>query len=382
MTAPRLRRVRLEGGDPGASIAETRAGRALATERAMSEQRRPIVAAAPFGSVLVEHMVLARWRDGSWSEPRLSAVEPLRLHPAAHVLHYASACFEGLKAHRGLDGVVRAFRVDRHVARLQDSAKALVLPVPDRDMVTRMIVELIDSSLAVVPDAPGSLYVRPTLIGTEANIGAAASPSGEALLYVLASPVGDYFAGGRQSLVLAIETQLPRSTPQFGTVKAGANYAMALRPTTSAAQELGSDQVLFAPEGKVTETGAANIMLLDSERVVSPALSDAFLHGVTRDSILVTASMLGYVVEERPVTVDEVLAWACRPDGEIALAGTAAVLAGVGTVIHAGERRVVGTGGSGPVTASLRRALTDVQTGRSADLHRWLTQVPALPANK
>lgn len=330
---------------------------------------------APFGTMLVDHMSVARWSRGMWDTPKLGPLEPLSVHPAAHVLHYGSACFEGLKAHRGVDGVVRIFRLDRHVERLRDSAEVLVLPIPSTEMVTDMIVQVVRASVAEVPDAPGSLYVRPTLIGTEENIGAAARPSHEATLFVLASPVGDYFAGGIRPLALAIETERPRTTPQFGRVKAGANYAMALGPTMRAAQDLGVDQILFAPDGEVQETGASNFLLLDAERVITPELTESFLHGITRDSVLRIAADLGYLVEERPVTVDEVLAWAARPDAEAALSGTAAVMSGVGQLVHQGRRITIGSGDVGPHTTALRQALTDLHAAKRPDEHHWLTPV-------
>lgn len=334
-----------------------------------------MTASAAFGTVLVEHLSLVRWEHGVWDAPKLGPLEPLPLHPATHALHYGSACFEGLKAHRGHDGVVRIFRLDRHIARLQQSAAVLRLPVPPTEMLTTMVVDLVRASLPDVPDAPGSLYLRPTLIGTEQNIGAAAHPSEQAMLFVIASPVGDYFAGGSRSLALAIETEQLRTTPQFGKVKTGANYAMALGLTRQAADDLGVDQILFAPGGRVQETGASNFLLLDGERVITPALTDAFLHGVTRDSILVLATELGYDVEERPVTVEEVLEWAGRPDAEAALSGTAAVLSSVGTLVHSGQRITIGGGDIGPTTLALRQALTDLHGARRPDAHAWLTPV-------
>src|SRR5690349_3162835 len=128
------------------------------------------MANAAFGTVLVDHMSVARWSGGLWEAPKLGPLEPLPLHPAAHVLHYGSACFEGLKAHRGVDDVVRIFRLDRHVERLQESASVLVLPIPPAELVAEMIVDVVRASRAEVPDAPGALYLRPTLIGTEQNI--------------------------------------------------------------------------------------------------------------------------------------------------------------------------------------------------------------------
>ena len=213
------------------------------------------------------------------------------------------------------------------------------------------------------------------MLGTEENIGAAATPSSDTLLYVLASPVGDYFSGGIRPLAVAIETDQPRTTPQFGMVKSGANYVMALRPTLEAKKKLGIDQVLFCPGGEVQETGASNFLLIDAERVVTPALTTSFLHGVTRDSLLKLAKDLGYQVEERTVTVDEVVAWAKRPGAEAALAGTAAVLSPVGKLVHKGEAIAVGDGGIGTHTMKLRAALTDIHTGAAPDNYGWTTTV-------
>jgi branched-chain amino acid aminotransferase len=336
----------------------------------------PQAPTAPFGTVFAGTMSVVRWDRGTWDEPSVGPVEPFSFHPATHVLHYASACFEGLKAHRGTDGTVRIFRLAAHVERMRRSAEVLMLPVPSTDMLTKMVVDVVRANLDEVPAAPGSLYLRPTLIGTEKNIGAAAVPSKEAMLYVLASPVGDYFAGGIRPLKIAIETTTPRTTPQFGMVKSGANYVMALGPTMKAKQELGADQTLFAPGGHVQETGAANFMMINSERVITPALSEAFLHGVTRDSMLALAADLGYEVEERDdLTVDEVLEWAARPDSEAALSGTAAVLASVGSFVHMGEELSVGTGDVGSHTIELRAALTDIHIGERPDDHGWLTEV-------
>lgn len=346
------------------------------TTAPLSGDARTATTSSAFGASFTDRMAVAEFTGGQWGSFRLDPVAPLSLHPAAHVLHYGSACFEGLKAHRGVDGVVRVFRLDRHVARMQRSAEVLVLPVPPADLLTEMVVETVRAGLDDVPGAPGSLYLRPTLIGVDPNIGSAARPSDDALLFVLASPVGDYFAGGLRALVVAVSPE-PRTTPQFGVVKSGANYAMALGTTRRATAELGADQVLFAPEGRVEETGASNFVLLDGERLVTPALTDAFLHGVTRDSLLRVAADLGYQVEERTVTLDELLAWAARPDAEAALSGTAAALSPVGQLVVGGERIAVGTGEVGPHAVRLRDALREVQTAARPDPDGWLTEVRA-----
>lgn len=319
-------------------------------------------------------MVSSRTRQGAYQPWEAHPVEPLALDPATHALHYGSACFEALKAHRGEDSVVRIFRLADHVARLRASAAALCLPVPPGDLVTAMVGATVEANLAEVPAAPGALYLRPTLLGVDASIGGAALPSAEALLFVLASPVGDYFAGGR-TLTVSVETDVPRSTPQFGAVKAGANYAMALGVIQRARTEHGADQVLFAPGGDVQETGASNFVLFAEGRVVTKALDGSFLHGITRDSVLRIADHLGYAVEERDVHVDELRAWA--RSGEAALTGTAAVLAGVGTLVLHGERIVVGDGAVGPHTTRLRDGLLAIQRGRAPDRWGWCRRCPA-----
>ena len=324
-----------------------------------------------FGTVAAGRMVVAHAVDGNFGPAESRATGELTFHPFAHALHYGSTCFEGLKAHRGADGVVRIFRVDRHVARMRRTAELVQLPVPPAELLEEMIVAAVAENLDEVPDAPGALYVRPMLLGTDANIGAAATPSTSALLAVVASPVGDYFAGGVRPLTLLVETEVPRTTPQFGEAKAGANYLMALGITLRARAEHGCDQVLFAPGGQVQETGAANFLLFDEERVVTRALDSTFLHGVTRDSVLTLARDRGMRVEERPVDVDELLAWS----GEAALAGTAAVLSGVGTLVRDGARHTVGDGSVGPVTLGLRSGLTAIQRGEIEDVHGWTRAV-------
>ena len=338
----------------------------------MSEAPDPFT--APFGTLFGDHMTVAEMVDGEYSYPgHAQPLENLSMHPGTHVLHYASACFEGLKAHKQTDGSVALFRVDDHVARMLVSIDRLRMPVPDPDLIRTMIIDAVRADLDHTPDAPGSLYVRPTYIGTAPNIGAAATPSDTAKLYVITSPVGDYFAGGIRPLSIYIETEIPRTTPQFGVVKSGANYVMALGPTLDAKRDHVADQVLFASENDVTETGAANFFLADAERVVTRNLDQSFLHGVTRRSVLQIAADLGLSVEERAVPLDELKAWS--EHGEMFLTGTAAVVAPVGKVIVNGEHIEVGDGQPGATTLRLRQALTDVQSGVAPDIHGWLTPV-------
>lgn len=318
--------------------------------------------AARFGTVFAEHMAVARFDDGRWSPLEVVSPDSVVVHPASHALHYGSACFEGLKAHRFPDGSVHAFRADDHVRRLVQSATRLCLPVPPNELVAQAIAETVRTNAELTPEPPGSLYLRPILVGTDLDIGAAAAPSHSALLYVLASPVGEYLPP--RPLRIVVETELPRTTPQFGVVKTGANYAMALGVIGEARARHGADQVLFAPGGRVEETGAANVVLVADGHLLTPALTDGFLHGITRDSLLRLVRDQGWTVEERAVTLDEMRDWIGRPEVEMALTGTAAVLASVGEVVIDGEVVPVGSGAT-TVVAGLRSALTAVQTGRA-----------------
>jgi len=295
------------------------------------------------------------------------------MHPAAHVFHYASTCFEGFKAYRWSDGKGRIFRLHDHVARMQRSAASLRLPIPDADMLAGMVIDVVHKNLADIPEPPASLYLRPTLIGTVENIGAAAAPSSEATLFVLCSPVGDYFAGGAAALKLLVEDQKARTTEQLGSTKTGGNYAAALGPTLDAKEKYGVDQVLFCPKGDVQETGAANFMLISDDEIITKSLDTSFLHGMTRDSILKLGAELGYKISERDFTVEELLEKV--ETFEACLSGTAATLSPVGSLVHNGKEIQVRDGKPGPNRKKLQTALQNIQYGIEADSHGWLTEV-------
>ncbi len=328
---------------------------------------------APFGSILTDTMAVAWSREGAWSPMELRRTGPLEMHPAAHALHYGSACFEGFKAYRHPDGSVQVFRLARHIERMRRSAQALILPEPDPALLANMVNALVDRVRADVPEAPGALYLRPLLFGTMPNIGAASTPSNEACLVVLASPVWDYFAGGIRPLKILVEEQAQRCAPHLGMVKTGGNYAAAMGPTLAARKAHGVDQVLFCPGGEVQETGASNFLLIRPGHILTRSLDSSFLHGVTRDSLLTIARDMGYRIEERVFSVDEMMDWI--KTGEAALSGTAAVLSSVGTLVRQGVEHRVGDGQVGPETLKLRAALVAVQQGQAPDPHGWLTRV-------
>lgn len=330
---------------------------------------------AAFGTVFMPEMAIS-WFDGnSWSDAEVVSSDSLQLHPGAHVLHYSSTCFEGLKAFRHEDGSINIFRMDRNLERFAQSSQLLALPEIDKAATEKMILDIVTRFKSDVPEPPGSMYIRPTHFGTEPAIGKAASPSLSSCQYILLSPVGDYFSGGDTTLRLLLEENGARCAAHMGMIKSGGNYASALRPIMQAKADLNADQVLFCPDGDVQETGAANFLLIDGDEVITKALDESFLHGVTRDSILTIARDLGMKVSERQLTIEELLERAAKPGCEAALSGTAAVLTPVGTLIHNGKEYPVGNGGVGATTVKLRQALNNIQWGKAEDKHGWLTSI-------
>ncbi len=330
---------------------------------------------AAFGTKFTQRMVCSDYREGHWSGLEVVPVAPFPMHPATHVLHYASECFEGLKAYRTGGGDIHLFRPDRHMERLTNSAAQLLLEIPDRATLDRSLHLAVAAVVDEIPHYPGALYLRPTLFGTEEDIGAAARPSTSSRYFVLTSPVGDYFAGGLKPLRVKVDDRAMRSTPGFGAVKTGGNYAAAMRQVVRARRELGADQVLFAPGGDVQETGAANFILIEDGELLTKPLDGSILPGITRDCILTLARDAGLKVTERNFGVEELLHRA--PRGEAALTGTAAVLTPVGTLLYDGREITVGDGGMGAWSAGLREQLCAIQSGVAEDPHGWRVPLQA-----
>ncbi len=330
---------------------------------------------AAFGTVFMPKMALATFKNNSWTDSSIVPSDKLELHPGAHVLHYSSTCFEGLKAFKHEDGSVNIFRMNANIQRMLQSGDLLSLPRINTSQLANMIKEIVGLYAGDVPSPPGSMYIRPTHIGSDPAIGKAAAPSDSSLLYVLLSPVGDYFSSGAKPLRLLLEDDGMRCAPHMGMVKSGGNYASALGLISKARQQCNADQILFCPNGDVQETSAANFILIDGNEIITKALDSTFLHGITRDSILTIARDMGMTVTERNFTVSELLDYAQKPGTEAALTGTAAVLTPVGTLIHNGNEFPVGSGEAGDTTMKLRQALNDIQWGKAEDKYGWLEKI-------
>ncbi len=193
-----------------------------------------------FGTEFGRVMTRCESIDGVWQTPLTGPLRSLSLHPGTHALHYASQGIEGMKAYAQADGSVKIFRMDDHVLRFQRTAAGLHLPVPPAALVEGMIRAAVRENQEAIAPPPAALYIRPTIIGSDANIGAVTRPSRSALLFVIVSPMVNYFSAGEGPLRLLIADK-ERAVEGIGSIKAGANYASALSPIEHARSSVGAD---------------------------------------------------------------------------------------------------------------------------------------------
>ena len=345
-------------------------------------ERDAILADPGFGRHFTDHMVEITWTEESgWHDARVYPYGPLQLDPAASVLHYAQEIFEGLKAYRHADDSVWSFRPQANAARLQRSATRLALPhLPEADFV-ESLRQLIALDASWVPSAPEtSLYLRPFMIATEGFLGVRSAH--RVGYYVIASPAGAYFTGGVAPVSIWISTTYSRAGKGgTGAAKTGGNYASSLLPQQEA-YEHGCAQVLFldALEGKyLEELGGMNVVLVHRDGTLITPDSDSILEGITRDSILQLAEDRGHRIERRKVTLDEWREGVASGDiVEMFACGTAAVVTPIGRLLGEGVEIGSADAVAGELTMSLRQELTDIQYGRIADRHGWMTRLDGL----
>ena len=344
-------------------------------------EREALMADPGFGRVHTDHMVTVRWTEAEgWHDARLGAYEPLQLDPSAMVLHYGQAIFEGLKAYRQPDGGVAVFRPEENAKRFNRSAARLAMPELPVELFLDAVDTLVETDRAWVPTADGqSLYLRPFMIATEAQVGM--RPALEYLFLLIAFPVTPFFSGEVKPVTVWLSDEYVRAAVGgTGEAKCAGNYAGSLLAQRQAAEK-GCDQVVWldAVERRwVEEMGGMNLFfVLDGgTRLMTPALTGTLLPGVVRDSLLQLAPELGLTVEEGRISVDEWRKGA--EDGsisEVFACGTAAVIAPVGHAKSSSGEWTMGDGGSGEVTLRLRSALLDLQYGRASDAHGWMHPV-------
>jgi branched-chain amino acid aminotransferase len=348
--------------------------------RATAKKAKPQDAELGFGTVFTDHMFIADFEEEKgWYDPRIEPYGPLAMDPAAAVLHYAQAVFDGLKAFRGHDGRVRLFRPEKHVERMNRSAERLCIPALDPDLALRSIVELVRLEKDWVPSTVGtSLYVRPTIIANEPFLGV--RPAKSYIYFVILSPVGAYYPEGINPVkILVVDKYVRAVEGGVGGAKTAGNYAASLYAAREAKHE-GFTQVLWL-DGRerkyLDEVGTMNIMVRIDDEVITPPLTGTILPGVTRDSVLTLLREWGELrVAERPVSIDEVMAAADRGTlREVWGTGTAAVVSPVGELAYKGRRIVVNEGKIGELTQRLYDAIVAIQYGTAPDTRGWMIPV-------
>ena len=351
-------------------------------QRLSQAERAKVIEDPGFGRVFAEHMVQIVYRDAAWQRGELVPYAPLSLDPAASVLHYGQAIFEGFKAYRQPDGGIATFRPDANARRFNQSAVRLAMPQLPVERFLEASDVLIRSERDWVPSGVGqSLYVRPVAIATEAALGV--RPAKEYVFLMFGSPAGAYFAQGVKPLTLWLCKDYVRAAPGgTGEAKCAGNYAASLVAQQQAI-DAGCQQVIWldAVHKKfVEEMGGMNLFFVHVSqgrtKLVTPSLTGSLLPGITRDSILAFAKDLGYETEERLYSIDD---WAQGlQDGtlrEVFACGTAAVVTPVGHVKFEGGSWTIGGGEPGPISTKIRETLTSIQYGTHEDKHRWMRRV-------
>ena len=342
-------------------------------------KEKPDSSTLVFGQSFTDHMFIADYYAGKgWQDARIVPYAPLQIDPAAKVLHYAQEIFEGLKAYRTEEGRVLMFRPDRNIARAENSCKRLCIPPVPADDFMNAMKTLVNLERDWIPTEPGtSLYVRPFIIATDPHLGV--HPSHSYQFIIILSPSGAYYASGLNPVKIWIEDDYVRAVRGgIGEAKAGGNYAASLKAQEKSDAE-GYAQVLWLDgvERKyIEEVGSMNIFFKIAGKVVTPALNGSILPGVTRATCLDLCRAWGLEVEERRVSVDELVA-AAR-DGSLEEcwgSGTAAVISPVGVLRYGDEVMEIAGGGIGPLSQKLYDTVTGIQTGKLEDSFGWTVEI-------
>ncbi len=332
-----------------------------------------------FGTVFSDHMFMMNYKKGQgWHSPRIVPFAPIELSPAAAVLHYAPEIFEGLKAYRTPTGDIQLFRPTENIRRLNSSAERMCLPKIDEDIMMAAIKELVGIDREWVPAEPGtSLYIRPFMFASDARMGIH-SPE-ECIFCIITCPVGSYFPEGINPVKMLIEKEDARAAKGgTGYAKCGGNYAASLR-AGERAEKMGYSQVLWldaAEKRYIEEGGGMNVMFKIDGKVITPALTGSVLDGITRKSLIEILRSWNVPVEERLISVDELLGaiksgrleecWCC---------GTAAVLSPIGELVYCDESYTVNSFKTGPMAQKLYDELTGIQWGRKKDSFGWVRPI-------
>jgi branched-chain amino acid aminotransferase len=331
-----------------------------------------------FGKYFTDHMFTLEYSGGKWHNPEIRPYAPFALDPSSSVLHYAQGVFEGAKAYKNAKGEVTIFRLEDNIDRMHDSADRVCIPSFDKNLVLEAIKQLILVDEDWIPTEDGtSLYIRPTIIATEAALGVHASLS--YILFVILSPVGAYYANGLQPVKLFVEENYVRAVKGgTGGHKVIGNYAASMKAGENA-KEKGYDQAMWLDafhHKYVEEVGAMNIFFVLNDKVITPALGGSILPGITRRSIIQLIKEKGIKLEETNVDIEEMAKKAETGElKEVFGTGTAAVISQVGCFNYQGKDRIISGSKMGELTTYLYDTLTGIQSGKIPDTHGWVKRI-------
>src|SRR6201996_7740511 len=325
----------------------------------------------PFGKHFADHMFVADYADGEWKNFEIVPYGPIDLSPAISALHYGQAFFEGLKAYKHADGTVTVFRPDKNAQRFNKSAERLCMPELPEEIFVQSIAAVVDLDRDWVPaKANHAMYIRPFMFATDPYLGV--QPSETYKYMVLVGPVGPYFS---KVLRVKIETHFTRAAEGgMGYAKSAGNYGGAMLASRRAAEE-GFDQMIWTDAKNheyIEEMGAANVMFVLDGKLITPSTRDTILDGVTRDTVIALAQEWGMTVEERRVSVVEILEGAKNGKLTDAFgAGTAATIASVGSIGHNGEEYFLSDPKIREFSQKVLKTLDAIRYGNAADPHGW-----------
>ncbi len=329
----------------------------------------------PFGKTFSDHMFVADYTNGQWHDLRIVPFGTFEIHPANLALHYGQSIFEGMKASKDVNGKPLFFRPELHARRLNASAARLCMPEFPEEWFLQALHQLVAIDSGWIPPKMGSaLYIRPLMFAVGEFIGVHASDNYKLIIFT--GPVGPYYP---RPVRLVVEEHYVRAVVGgVGEAKAAGNYAAAMLPAKKA-KEAGYDQVLWldAKEHKyVQEVGTMNLFFVIDGKVVTPATDGAILKGITRDSIMSILRDKGIEVEERPVSIDEVVA--AHQKGslqEVFGSGTAAVVAYVSDITFRGKLMELPPQAEGHIGSMVKQEINSLRAGTIKDNRGWIVPV-------
>lgn len=348
-------------------------------QKTTAPKQKPDQKKLGFGNYYTDHMFIMNYDEGQgWHDPRIVPYGPVSLDPAAMVLHYAQEVFEGLKAYRTADGKIQLFRPEKNMARLNVSCERLCIPKIDEEFAIKAIKTLVKVDEDWIPTEPEtSLYIRPYIYATDAHVGVHAAK--HLTFSIILSPVGAYYPNGIEPVKIFVEQKYVRATPGgTGFTKAGANYAISLKGQEEAEAQ-GYVQTLWldgVERRYIEEVGSMNVFFMLKDEIVTPALVGSILGGITRMSIIELLRSKGYTVNERRITIDELMEK--YEKGELLEAfgtGTAAVISPIGELKYGDKVMTVNNGKIGEVSQMLYDTLTGIQWGKIPDTMGWTQTV-------